>query len=313
MIGSCVALWVVRSASWGPGRPTESVTVTTASMFEAFLAWSHRENETSTYEFYRHFLQNFVDLHGAVRVRDLKPYHVTRWFEQHSDWGQSTRRCAVTAVKRALNWATKEGYLDTNPLRDVVKPPVCRRNTVVSAEEHLKLTVTASDEAFKDFLFALRSTGCRPGEVAAVTAADVDLGAGTWTLQRHKTVKKTNRPRVVFLTPDMVALSRRLIVQQPQGALFRNRRGVAWTKNAIRCRFRRLRKKAGVGAGIVAYAYRHTYATAGLEAGVPLATLAELLGHTSTKMVSEHYGHLDQRGDHLREAARQAAGPAASA
>jgi integrase len=293
--------------------PATSANSTTASMFETFLAWSFRENEPNTYQFYRHFLQNFVDKHGAVRVRDLKPYHVTKWLEQGSTWGQSTRRCAVTAVKRALNWAVQEGYLDANPLRNVVKAAVRHRDTLVSEGEHAKLKDAASDEVFREFLSALRATGCRPGEVAAVTATDVDLDAGTWTLKRHKTVKKTKRPRVVFLTRDMVELSRKLMAQHPEGPLFRNQRARPWTKNAIRCRFRRLRKKAGVAPSIVAYAYRHTFATAGLESGVPLATVAELLGHTSTKMVSEHYGHLDQRADHLRDAARQAAGPAASA
>lgn len=293
--------------------PTDSVTVTVAALFEAFLTWSHRENSPSTYDFYKPYLQWFVDLHGTVRVRDLKPYHVTHWFEQHTRWNQSTRRCAVASVKRALNWAVKEGYLEVNPLRDVVKPAVLHRDTVISDEDHAKLHDSASDEPFKQFLAALRATGCRPGEIAAVTAKDVDLGAGTWTLKRHKTVTKTNRPRVVFLTQDMVDLSRTLIEKHSEGPLFRNRRGLPWTKNSIRCRFRRLRTKAKVSKGVVAYAYRHTFATAGLEAGVPLATVAELLGHTSTKMVSEHYGHLDQRVDHLRDAARRAAGQAAGA
>ncbi len=102
---------------------------------------------------------------------------------------------------------------------------------------------------------------------------------------------------------------RRLVAKHPTGPLFRNSRGKPWNRNAIRCRFRRLRKKLNLDKGVVAYAYRHTYTTAGLEGGVPIATMAELLGHTSTDMINEHYGHLDQRTAHLREAARRAAGP----
>jgi integrase len=289
--------------------PVESVDATTVSLCEAFLAWSHRENEPRTYEFYRSFLQTFVDLHGAVRVRDLKAYHVTRWFETQPGWNQSSRRCAVTAIKRALNWAVKEGYLGTNPLKAVEKPSVLHREKVVTAEEHKTITDAVLDEAFKWFLFSLRHTGCRPGEIRTVTAQDVNLDVGTWTFKRHKTVKKTHKPRVVMLTPPMIELCRQLVVKHPNGALFRNSRGKPWTRNAIRCRFRRLRHKLGVEPGVVAYAYRHTFTTEGLEAGVPIATMAELLGHTSTKMISDHYGHLDQKSDHLREAARRAAGP----
>jgi len=70
--------------------PVESAEATTAALCEAFLTWSHRENDPRTYEYYRDFLQTFVDLHGTVRVRDLKPFHVTRWFEVQTGWNQST-------------------------------------------------------------------------------------------------------------------------------------------------------------------------------------------------------------------------------
>jgi integrase len=288
------------------GAPPESPHASSSALLEAFLDWSQRHNEASTYDLYRVFLQSFCDLHGAVPVRDLKPYHVTRWLDGHPGWGPSTRRGAVTAVKRALNWAADEGLIPANPLKQVKKPPARRRDRVLTPAERKAVAAAPRDEAFRLFVFALEQTGCRPGEVAAVTAAQVDLQAGTWTFRRHKTVKKTGKPRVVYLTPAMVELSRRLAAKRPAGPLFVNSRGRPWSRNAVRCRFRRLRRKLGLAPGVVAYAYRHTFATTGLERGVPLATMAELLGHTSTTMVSEHYGHLDQQAAHLREAARRA-------
>ncbi len=288
--------------------PAESHNATTAALCEAFLDFSHRNNESSTYEAYRAFLQSFTDLHGAVPVRDLKPYHVSRWLDGQAGWGQSTRRGAITAVKRALNWAADEGLIPTNPLKSVKKPPVQHRDKILSPEEQKAIAEAPRDQAFRQFVFAMEQTGCRPGEVAAVCAGQVDLDAGTWTFQRHKTVKKTRKPRVVYLTAPMVELCRRLSAERPTGPLFLNSRGRAWSRNAIRCRFRRLRKKLNLDKGVVAYAYRHTFATAGLEGGVPIATMAELLGHASTQMISEHYSHLDQKTAHLREAARRAAG-----
>ena len=40
-------------------------------------------------------------------------------------------------------------------------------------------------------------TGCRPSEVARVTAADVHLDAGVWVFVEHKTAKKTGKPIMV--------------------------------------------------------------------------------------------------------------------
>jgi integrase len=77
-----------------------------------------------------------------------------------------------------------------------------------------------------------------------VTAADVNLELGVWTLTKHKTMKKTGRPRVVYLTPTMVELTRRLKDTYPDGPLFRNHRGkTPWNRNSVRLRFRRLRDK----------------------------------------------------------------------
>ncbi len=47
--------------------------------------------------------------------------------------------------------------------------------------------------------------------------------------------------------------------------------------------------------------------TNGLVNGVPIATMAELLGHSDTKMISAHYAHLGLYVDSLKEAALQAA------
>ncbi len=39
---------------------------------------------------------------------------------------------------------------------------------------------------------------------------------------------------------------------------------------------------------------RHSYAAAMKLAGVDNSIIASALGHTSTRMVEEHYGHLEQ-------------------
>lgn len=278
-----------------------------AQVADLFLSHSEKHNEQDTYRWYKHFLQSFCKLYGRTIARELKPIHVTQWLDA-STW-KGGKRNAVIALKRAFNWADQQGVLSPNPLRNVQKPPATRRTRIVTPAEREEILAAVPDRNFKEFLTALYLTGCRPSEVSRVTAAIVNLDLGVWVFEEHKTGKKTGKPRIIYLSPEMVEISRRLVAERPEGPLFPSRKlNRPFSKNAIRCRFRRLRKKLPHLKGVVAYAYRHSYASAALENGVGIAQVAELLGHTDTRMVSKHYGHLDQKVAHMKDAAKRATG-----
>jgi integrase len=238
---------------------------------------------------------------------DLKPLHASDWMDRKA-LKRGARRAFVTALKRAFTWAEEQGLTGVNPVAKLKKPKGRKRHRTVTEAERQEILGAIRDSRFKDFVFAMQETGYRPGEVSAVTADDVDLERGLWVLDRHKTDGKTGEARVVYLTPAMAELSKRLVEQNPEGPLFRGWGNRPYSINAIRCRFRRLRAKLPLLMGVVAYSYRHSFASAALERGVGIAHVAELLGHRSTDMVMRHYGHLDHKVKHMRDAATKAAG-----
>ncbi|MEZ5943254.1 MAG: tyrosine-type recombinase/integrase [Planctomycetaceae bacterium] len=270
-----------------------------------FLSYSREQHKSVTTNWYVRLLDDF-DQHCQGRVKDLKKSHVDTWLRKHT-WSVSSRRQAITAIKRVVNWGYEEGHLPEYPvgLRKLKRPKMQKRETLVSEADHKRM-LKATDPEFALFLTALWETGARPGEIRTVTADDVLLEQGIWLLQQHKTAEKTEKPRIIYLTEAMVKLTQSLVKEHPTGPLFRNSQGEPWTINAIRCRMRRLREKLGLPVGTVAYAYRHTYATNGLTGGISIAEMAELLGHSDTKMLSEHYGHLSQKTQHMREIAHRA-------
>lgn len=273
---------------------------------DLFLVASEKVVEVRTFEFYKKYLQSFCDQHGTVRAADLKPLHLTGWLDTHPGW-KASRRHAIIAVKRCFKWAEEEGVIDRNPFRAVRKPPVGRRDRILSPAEKKEILETIKDRPFRQFVFALYETGCRPSEVARVTAANYDRARGLWVFDQHKTRKKTGKPRVVYLTRAMVELTEELVAKYPEGPLFRgNRNKKAFSRNGIRCRFRRLREKLPHLKGVVSYTTRHTYTTEALTNGVGVVEVAELLGHKSTEMVVAHYNHIDQKTQHMLEAAKRA-------
>jgi len=289
-----------------PGNLPPPKDILTRQVCDLFLGHASRHTEPATYEWYRHFLQDFCDMYGRVLATDLKPIHVTRWLDSHPDW-KGGRRNAIIALKRAFNWSDQQGVLSPNPLKSVQKPAARRRTRILTEDERNEILATIKDQKFRDFVFALQQTGCRPSEVSRLTAADVNLDLGVWVIDQHKTEKKTGKPRIVYLNPIMLEMSRKLVVQRPEGPLFPSfKLNRPFTKNAIRTRFRRLRKKLPHLKHFVCYNFRHTYATDALANGVTAAQVAELLGHNSIRMVEQHYGHLSQKVVSMREAANKA-------
>ncbi|WP_020476364.1 tyrosine-type recombinase/integrase [Zavarzinella formosa] len=275
-------------------------------MCDLFLEHGQKHHTADTYENYLYFLQSFCNAHGSLPVTEIRPFHVTKWLYNNPAW-KGGRRHAVIAVKRAFSWADQEGIFSPSPIRGIKAEGVKRRTRVLSSEEQTEILATIRDKEFRQFVRAMLATGCRPSEVSRVTAANVNLDLGVWIFEIHKTAKKTQKPRVVYLSEEMAALTRELMAKNPEGPLFRSsRRNAPFTRNAIRIRFGRLRKKLPHLKYLVAYSARHSFATQALVNGVGIAQVAELLGHTSSEMVSSTYGHLAGQIARMREAAKKA-------
>lgn len=276
-----------------------------------FAEHYEKHHKPSTYDWYRGMLESFIAaIPKSLAVGDLKPYHVSRWLDGHDGWSNGTRRGAVTAVKRAFQWAVNEGYLDRSPVARVPKPPEGRRETILTEEQRKLILAESSDREFRDFLTLLMETGARPQEVRQVEVRHVDLQNGLWVFppDEHKTGGRTGRPRVVYLTPVALKLTKRNLARVSEGPLLRNSEGKPWTKEAVRSRLRRLRMrlKTQLPSDLCCYNFRHSYATAAIERGVDPITLAELMGHRDATMVARVYQHIDQRAGHLKAAALRA-------
>jgi len=278
---------------------------TVEHVLKAFLKHSHEEHSSETADWHERLLRRFRAMYGNLRYTRLRKKHVKAWL-QKSGYNPTSQNKALGVLKRVFNWAVEEELIPRSPVAHLRKPkPVTRDRTLTQVERHLILS-SIKGAAFRQYVQALTLTGCRPGEAARVTAANVNFTLGCWELPEHKTAKKTGKPRRIFLCSEALELTQGLMALRPVGPLFLNSRGKPWTRNAVRIRFRNLRKKHPQLKGIVAYTFRGSFATDALEAGVPDATVAQLLGHTNTDTLHKFYNRLSAKVDHLKDAAGKA-------
>ena len=291
-------------------RPCVQLTV--RELCDSFLDWIELHRAAATYTDYRRWLREWVTLHGAERAREIRAIDLEDWKQQLAGRlrAPTSINHAIVAVKTCWSWGFKNELLVANPLRRVPKLFAEGRERVLTADEFRTL-LRHSDPTFRQVLLFLRLTGCRPGELRALRWDQIDFENHVSLITRHKSRRtaRTRRPRIITLVPIVENLLRwRLRTFGRTERVFLNARGRPWTNNALRCRMRRLRDRAGIGPDengerIVLYTARHTFGTTASALGVVDRRLADLMGHTDPKMTQKyiHLAHPD-----LHQAAQQA-------
>lgn len=293
------------SAGWGRRSVADLVDLYAADL-QARLSRGELSRLTVTLRLTR--LSSFSAHIGTdLATDDLTETRIIEWLDSEAGWGLTSRSEAARAVRAAMRWAVRRRYLESNPIESLRLPKGGRREYLIDQETYQRMLggwkfMRKDSEAFRQVLIALHGTGCRPGEIIAVNVEDVANDGTTWVLPRHKNVKKTGQPRIVYLSPEMQQMTRELIDGRKKGPLFLMGNGDRWEYPIMRRAFHRLRERAKIDKDCVLYAFRHTWITSALMAGVDLATVATMAG-TSIQMIDRHYGHLARHHDHLIQSA----------
>jgi integrase len=320
--------------------PTTKSGITVAEVIELYLKLNQSKYSERAFEERRRYLQLFAELHGLRKVneQDCSPIHLEQWLHDNPQWASDwTKSQVVNIVQRPFNWAAKKRIIPSNPFRGVEVQSGKPRRPLTDKEFQELLRAVASQRKkakarypsgrkvcpsdrkrrqrpspaarFRQVLVFLKFTGARPGELGNLAWDDIDLEGKVITLKSHKTSKKTGKPRVIPIHP--VVLKLLIFIKrlgQPGNRVFLTPRKSPWTRNSLAKRLVRAREVAGIPPDAKLYGLRHRFGTTAVLRGVDIKTLAELMGHTSTR-TTEHYLHLAGQRQHLADAMLRANAP----
>lgn len=273
-----------------------------ATIVDAFLDWVQKNRSSPTYGWYQYRLERFVKKFPNLRAVEVRPFHAQQWVDGYK-LSVTSRRNYLRTVKRCLAWATKQGYLEKNPVAYLEIPAAEHREVFVSQQEFDAILALVKDDAFRDLLIVTWETGCRPQESLRAEKRHFDLPNSRLVFPKSES-KNKKTTRVVYLADRSLEIVKRLSKKHPRGKLFRNRRGKKWTTFAVNCRFGRIQKKLKKKYSL--YALRHAWATNALQRGVDPLTVAILMGHSDPSMLSKVYQHLSLDPRHMLESAKRA-------
>jgi len=319
----------------GPEMPEQTV----ASVIEAYRKHEGPKLATSTMAVRRPYLQSFAEACGWRQIPNCSQEDMEDWLKEHPEWKSDWTKCsAVRNVQVAFNWGAKRKVerdgrkvqlIKENPFRGFTHRAGTPRRDMSPGEFQAILRVTAvpirevvkkarklpswkrptPGARFRQVLFYLWLTGCRPSEAANLRWENVDFEHAVVILREHKTIRtqRNAEPRVIPLDPVIMRLLRWLQQRQEGDHVFLTRRKTPWNKDTLAQRLRRAREVAGVPDEAKLYGTRHAFATRSILAGVDLKTTSSLLGHTTTR-VTERYLHVLGKNQHLASAMLRANG-----
>lgn len=204
---------------------------------------------------------------------------------------RATANRVLTILKAALNHAWREGKVASDaewrrvlPFKGVNIARV-RYLTVAEAQR----LVNASPPAFRALVQAALQTGARYSELGRLRVEDFNRDAGTVAIRESK----TGKPRHVVLTDEGIELFTQLVTGKPRDALIlTNAAGNAWGTGHQKEPIKAACTAARIAPAISFHILRHTWASLAVMNGVVPMVVARNLGHTDTRMVEKHYGHL---------------------
>ena len=204
---------------------------------------------------------------------------------------RATANRILTVLKAALNHAWKAGNIASDDAWRRVKPfkGVEAAHVRYLSEAECVRLVNACEPSFRDLVRGALLTGCRYSELAAMRAVDFNPDAGIVTV-RHS---KAGKPRHVTLTDEGQCLLATLTAgKAPDDPIFAARDGDTWGKSHQMRPMMEACERAKITPAISFHILRHTHGTALAMKGVPMAVIAEQLGHAGTRMTEKHYAHL---------------------
>jgi integrase len=227
----------------------------------------------------------------SVRGKRGQPARVTTAASKTDQRKRSaTANRILTILKAALNHARNEGHIELNfaweRVRAFREVDVARQRYLSDDEAH-KL-VNACSPHFRKLVVAGLLTGCRYGELCSLTCEDFNLDSGTVLVR----ISKSGKSRHVAVATEGCAFFAKEVKDRPRhDTIFLRPDGMAWSNSDQQ----RPMQQAVVQASITPITFhglRHTYASRLAMRAVPLAVIAKQLGHSDTRMVEKHYGHL---------------------
>ncbi len=286
---------------------------------------------------YKRYIQEPI---GRKKVTDVKPAVLQKIINgiHKAGYSRSIITSVQTIIKGMFLQALRDGIIINNPAKNLTLPRfrkvVKEERRVMSKEETDIFLKYAEKSAYYDYYRLALCTGLRINEACALQWDDIDWKRkmicikGTLVYESGQGVRKDSTKTVAgFREIPMIDASESLLkILRKKRAKTRILLGQNWKEreglenlvlfNAfgsslcdtnVRKDINRIVERINHDGikfkHVTPHTFRHTFATRGLEAGIPLKVMQTILGHSSLSMTADLYSHVlpDTKAEEMKK------------
>jgi integrase len=305
---------------WKGGWLIEHKTLSDAA--DAFIEAKEEAGlRPNTIEVYHYVLKGLKE-HAppGVMTRDVSPDHVRSYVHaskevagEDEEVSNATKRHRHSHLSTFFRWAVEKGWADENPVEKVNKPRKEEKTKAFFEPEDVEKVLNAidayrrvrkgepgptpSDAWLKEIIVVAFGTGLRRGELLNLQWRDVDLDNGRLFVRHRDDFKpKNGQERSVTLVGDareMLEAMHEAANPIPNEPVFTDDRGESPRPDRVTKRFKHYVRKAKLRdrEELHFHSLRHSTASHLTMEGHPKEVVADVLGHTTTRM-ADKYSHL---------------------
>lgn len=308
-------------------RRAEEARILTVKQFgeQVFMAAKENELSENSRASYRSNLNNWVyPTLGDVKLIDVTPAMISSLLLSMQKQGksQATRVKVYNILNGLFQMAFLQDSIPANPMLKVQRPKKGKSEENADGPEMLTAdelnTVFQALEGepllWQCYVHFLADSGCRRGEVRALCWSDIDWNTGAVNISKslnytkdkgvYVSTTKNGHSRTVFVGADTLHLLTKLRTAQANNCVSKYCSTQHNSPEPLHPQSptRYLQKlSARTGLNLHPHIFRHTFASLAIQSGADVLSVSQVLGHSSTSVTLDVYGHASD------EAARKAA------
>lgn len=295
------------------GIVTTTDDLTVRELAELYNKYKKKSVADTSFRTIKTYSNKVIEYLGHMKVKDVKLFHLDAFIDdQRETLSDSSANILIIRLKEIFEYAVEKDMIYRSPAQSIKllkqSDPIKRMLT-----DYEKELFEGADfnESEKCFVYILRYTGMRRGEILALGRQDIDLQGKKISIT--KTLADNGGKPYIKQSPKTDASRRDIPILDPLypvlkgycenriGLLFTNEKGKLLSNQSVDYFWTRILSKVmdfnkgqPIADDITPHMFRHTFASDLYDAGIDIKRAQYILGHKSIKTTLDIYTHFDK-------------------